>query len=85
MKKQEGEKKKRAKDFRPKKNAESNICNRVFSFLTSEKKSGLAVKKILKKNPKKIKVFYKYMDLISKEKKKYMNRKYLGELCILPT
>lgn len=62
---------------------ESNISNQVFSYLTSQKKSKENVKKILKSDPKKVQGFFEYMGCLSKYKRKYLSRKYLGELCIM--
>lgn len=69
--------------LRPKKNVESNISNQVFSYITNEHKSVSALSKILKQNREKILLYYSYIDCFVKNKKKYLSRKYLGDLCIL--
>ena len=38
---------------------------------------------ILKGNEKKVEAFYDYVSCLGKYKRKYLNRKYLGVLCIL--
>lgn len=62
---------------------ESNISNQVFSYITNEHKSMDALLRILKGNAKKVETFYLYISVFARSKKKYLSRKYLGELCVL--
>jgi hypothetical protein len=62
------------------KNFESNIINKIFSFLWSEDKSKIYVTKILKDKTKVI-LYFDYMKIIRKYSKRYINKEYLQNLC----
>ena len=76
-------KEKKERFFRPKKNVESNISNQVFSYITNNHKSKEALMRIFKEDHRKVEAFYTYIDIFTRTKKKYLSRKYLGELCVL--
>ena len=66
-----------------KKNTESNLVNQIFSYIGCKVKSGRCVNTLLDNDQQKIKSFYDFLKTIKKRKKKYINRKFLLELCIL--
>lgn len=66
-----------------KKNTESNIVNQIFSYVGCKIKSGKYIDKILDNDKQKIKSYYEFLKTIKKRKKKYINRKFLLDLCIL--
>jgi hypothetical protein len=63
-----------------KKNAESNVINQIFSYLSIRSKSQGIVTRILKGNASKINLYYDIMKQIKKQNKKYINRCYLKSL-----
>lgn len=71
-----------AQSLYPKKNTESNIANRIFSFINLDQKSREVVERCLI-DEKKILSFYQMLKDIKKRKKKYINRKYLCNLCVV--
>lgn len=62
------------------KNFESNIINKIFSFLWSEDKSRSFVNKILKDRTKSA-LYFDYIKIIRKYCKRYINKEYLLNLC----
>lgn len=66
-----------------KKNTESNIVNQIFSYIGCKVKSGQCVHALFNNDVFKIKSFYDFIKTIKKRKKKYINRKFLLDLCIL--
>ena len=62
------------------KNFESNIINKIFSFLWNEGKSEPFVTKILK-DKNKAALYYDYIKIVRRYCKRYINKEYLLDLC----
>lgn len=67
----------------PKKNTESNIVNQIFSFACHEQRSYKTIAKLYKGDENKVKSFYQITKFVKKQKKKYINRRFLVNLCLI--
>lgn len=63
-----------------KKNAESNIINQIFSYLSIRAKSEGLVERLLGREDGKVGIYYELMRQIKKKNHKYINRGYLKNL-----
>ncbi len=67
----------------PKKNAESNLINQIFSYISIPSKSRAALLGLLGGDEGKGRVFYERMRSLKRHNKKYINRNYLKELLLM--
>ena len=61
------------------KNFESNVVNKIFTFLWTKEKSGEVVARILGDRTK-VGIFYEFMKIIKKFSKRYITKEYLVNL-----
>lgn len=65
-------------------NTETNICNQAFSFLFYPRKSSHLLKRLLtsKAKGKAQQLYYAYVGVLCRLKRRYMNRQVLRKLCL---
>ena len=67
----------------PKKNAESNLINQIFSYISIPSKSRNTLLALLEGDEGKGQLFYELMRNLKRHNKKYINRNYLKDLLLM--
>lgn len=67
----------------PKKNAESNLINQIFSYISIPSKSKNALLRLIEGDEEKAGHFYEIMRTLKRQNKKYINRNYLKGLLMM--